>query len=801
MEELRDYTEEKDSNFDLKAEIYKYLAYWKWLLLGFLLGGAIAYAFNRYTIPNYRTESSLMILTDSESKSLAGSLPSGGASILSIGDNNLDNQIVTLKSKRLIRKVVDDLDHNISYYIEGNIITTEAYRNSPIALKFESPDSIINTSNISFTVTPLSANSYRLVNEDLDYNQVHKFGENIEFNSLFFSIEPINLNNVDKLNISKRVLVVIRPLEDVTAEYISKLVIGPKGKANEILSLSIIQEVGEKSEDFLDNLMYHFNIDGVKDKSQVARSTTNFIQERLERITSELDSVEGGIAQFKRENKLMDVKSGAEKYLSKSSSAEGKIFDIETQLILINSIKEELGTRDDFSILPTNLGIQEVGITGIISQYNSLVMERSALLKNATVKNPLVEEITEQLNSLKYTLRENLNIAVRNLKIQRKELSQVEIGARNKFSTFPGMEKGIRNIERQQQIKEELYLFLLQRREEAAIAFAVTSPVAKIIDPAYTIPTPVDPKPELILAGGLLLGLIIPIIVLFIVFMLDTKVHHKGDLAPLIKNIPFLGEIPKITENTSEVIQLNDRSSLAEAFRILRTNLAYLIKSKNDNKGEIIYVTSTIKGEGKTFISYNLARTLASTKRKVILLGADIRNPKLHRYTDDVVNSKGLSDYLHDYKVRVSDIINISHNDDLKVDLILSGPIPPNPAELFMSDRMKDLYKELSQIYDFVIVDTAPTMIVTDTLLISPLADTTLYVTRAGFTDKKLLDFPKDLKQQGKLKGLAVILNDVDYSKFSYGAKYGYSYGYGYGYGVDEDSRWKKLMKKFKGKP
>ncbi len=192
----------------------------------------------------------------------------------------------------------------------------------------------------------------------------------------------------------------------------------------------------------------------------------------------------------------------------------------------------------------------------------------------------------------------------------------------------------MRGIERQQQIKEQLYLFLLQRREEAAIAFAVTSPVAKVIDPAYTFPTPVDPKPWLILVAGFTIGLILPLIILFITFMLDTKVHHKGDLEPLIKNIPFLGEIPKVTELKNEIIQLNDRSPLAESFRILRTNLAYLLKAKNDNRGEIIYVTSTIKGEGKTFISYNLARTLASTKKKVVIIGADIRNPKLHRYID-----------------------------------------------------------------------------------------------------------------------------------------------------------------------
>src|SRR5690606_17505587 len=322
-----------------------------------------------------------------------------------------------------------------------------------------------------------------------------------------------------------------------------------------------------------------------------------------------------------------------------------------------------------------------------------------------------------------------------------------------------------------------LYLFLLQRREEAAIAYAVTSPVAKVIDPAYTIPDPVDPKPWLILVGGFLLGLILPILVLVVKFMLDSKVHHKGDLSPLIKNIPFLGEVPKIGKDANEVIQLNDRSPLAESFRILRTNLAYLLKAKKENRGEIIFVTSTVKGEGKTFISYNLGRTLATTNKKVIIIGADIRNPKLHRYLDLPMDSKGLSDYLHNYDLVTENIITESNDPEVKVDLILSGTIPPNPAELFMSERMELLLKDLSANYDFVIVDTAPTMIVTDTLLISPLADTTLYVTRAGYTDKKLLEFPKELKQQGKLKGLAIILNDVDYSKFSYGSKYSYNYG------------------------
>src|SRR5690606_5397381 len=290
------------------------------------------------------------------------------------------------------------------------------------------------------------------------------------------------------------------------------------------------------------------------------------------------------------------------------------------------------------------------------------------------------------------------------------ELNQLEQHAMGQFSTFPGLEKGIRSIERQQQIKEQLYLFLLQRREESAISFAATSPVAKVIDPAFTSNVPVDPKPWLILVGGFAIGLLLPLLVIFVINFLDTKVHHTGDMNPLIKNIPFLREIPRVTAEDSAIIQINDRSPLAESFRILRTNSAYLVQSRNKEKGEVIFVTSTVKGEGKTFVSFNMARTLASTNKKVLLIGADIRNPKLHKYSGEPLETKGLSDYLYNYDITSEEIVNLSDEGDIPIDIIYSGAIPPNPAELFMNDRMKLLLEDSVKKYDFVIVDTAPTM-------------------------------------------------------------------------------------------
>lgn len=794
MEELTDYTDNQEaSNFDLKAEIYKYLAHWKWLVLGLLLGGTLAYLYNRYTIPKYRSEASLMIVKDKD-RNVMSALPSGGGSLLSFNETGLSNQIETLKSKSLVQSVIDELDQNVSYYLQGNVITVEAYKNSPVVINFITPDSIVNQASGTFLVTPESSTTYKLQIDNTDYSEIYKIADTVATGGLKFTITT----NGDKNTFSNKqnpVIIRVRPVWKVANDYIRKLQIGQKGRAQDILSMSVVQESVQKSEDFLNALMKKFNENGVENKREVAENTSAFIQERLEIITEELDSVEGGMANFKRQHEIMSVSSGAAEFKSKSTKAEQEIFNLQTQLELIKSIRQLLNSQQDYELLPSDIGIKESGISSLIRNYNQLVLERKTDLKSSTPENPMIQDITGKLEALKGNLNDNINSTVSSINVQLKELQNREQKARGQFSTFPGLEKGIRGIERQQQIKEQLYLFLLQRREEAAISFAATSSVARVIDPAYTINEPVDPKPWLILIIGFSVGLILPILVIFVKNFLDTKVHHKGDLQPLTKTIPFLGEIPRIHSDQADVIQLNDRSALAESFRILRTNLAYLIQNKKKERGEVIFVTSTIKGEGKTFISYNLGRTLASTNKKVLLLGADIRNPKLHRYANDHAKEKGLSDYLYDYEVTEQDIISPSVDKSIQVDLILSGAIPPNPAELFMNDRMEELINHAAETYDYVIVDTAPTMIVTDTLLISPLADTTLYITRADFTEKKLLEFPKELKQQGKLKGLAVVLNDVDYSKFSYGAKYGYAYGYGYGYGVDEESKWKRFFR------
>jgi len=782
MEDLNDFNEEKEeSTFDLKAEIYKYLIYWKWILFGVLVGGLLAYLYNRYTIPKYNTVATMMIVDDQE-KNAMNATPSGGGALFSLGDDGIQNDIEKLKSKQLVESVVDELGHNVNYFIEGSVIAVEAYKSSPLRIEFISPDSLIHSISASLVVTPTSDTSFKLEEESSGYSGTHSIGEVINLDDIQFTILPKSGEAEGTFRRTSPV------------NYISQLQILQKGQAKDILALSLVQNTPNKSEDFLNKLMERFNEEGVEDKQEVAENTTTFIQDRLEMITTELDSVEVNIADFKRNNRIMDVTSGASQFQSKFSQAEQKVFDLETQLQLLSSVEQLLRDQGKYELLP-DVGISQGGITGFINSYNALVMERNMYLEGGTERNPIVKTLSQQLDNLKVNLFESIESTRNSLNLELRELNKRGNTAQGQFSSFPGLEKGMRGIERQQQIKEQLYLFLLQRREEAAISFAATASVARVIDEAFTINNPVDPDPLLILLGGLVIGMLTPILIIFLKNLLDTKVHHKGDLQALIKHIPFIGEVPRINTGESDVIHLNDRSPLAESFRILRTNLAYLIQNKNKDSGDIIFVTSTVKGEGKTFVSYNLSRTLATSRKKVLLIGADIRNPKLHRYTNTTegAKEKGLSDYLYDYEVTSDMVISKMKEDGIDVDVILSGPIPPNPAELLMNDRMEGLLKYAQTQYDYVIVDTAPAMIVTDTLLISQLADYTLYVTRADFTEKNLLDFPKDLKKQGKLKGLAVILNDVDYSKFSYGAQYGYSYGYGYGYGADKESRWARI--------
>jgi capsular exopolysaccharide synthesis family protein len=375
----------------------------------------------------------------------------------------------------------------------------------------------------------------------------------------------------------------------------------------------------------------------------------------------------------------------------------------------------------------------------------------------------------------------------------------------------PEKEKIFKSIERQQNIKESLYLLLLQKREEAAINMAITQPTVKVLEYASEIGIRVAPNNNSIYLIALILGLGIPLILLFSKFYFDNKIHNKIDLKNIVNDIPIIGEIPFIKDNKS--IETNDRSILAEAYRNVRTNINYLLPVRNKKEAYVIFSTSSIKGEGKTFNAINLALILTQMKKKVLIIGGDLRNPQLHKYIGLNKERKGLTNYLFNQDVEYKSILNKNILDNQYLDVIISGSIPPNPAELIANGRFEELLNIVKPEYDYIIVDSAPTLLVTDTLLITDLSDLVIYVTRSDMTDKHVVEYSRDLHLQGKIKKIAYIVNSVgliyvygyNYKyNYSYGYGYNYNYGYGYGYGSENDneelekSTYEKMISKFR---
>ena len=487
---------------------------------------------------------------------------------------------------------------------------------------------------------------------------------------------------------------------------------------------------------------------------------------------------------------MTDIAVEGQLFLQNESEFNKRQLEVNMQLELVKTMIGALKSGEESNLLPTNLGVQKEGVGAAVNAYNTLVLERNRLLGSSTEQNPIIVNLNHQIDGVKNTILGSLENAQTSLEIARNDLNEQGALVGSKISSIPSKEKAFRSITRQQTIKESLYLYLLQKREENAISLAVTTPKAKVVDYAYSSGLPVSPKRNIILLAAVIVGLLIPFTFIYLRDLLDNKIRDRGDIERVTNAVPVIGEIPQLAKNETAVVEKNDRSILAESFRILRTNLEYQFMGHpemDQSKGKTIFVTSTLKSEGKTLVSYNLALTLANSGAKVVLVGGDIRNPKVHRYLDAVPFDKGVVEYLIHPDTTIFDYLKPGGEN---LSILFSGSIPPNPAELWMRPRAKTLFTELKEHFDYVIVDTAPSLLVTDTFLINKYADVTLYMIRAGQTEKHLLKFPLDNINAKKLKNVAFVLNDVGDINFGYGNKY--SYGY-----VEKKSFWQKIKKAF----
>ena len=797
-EYIVDKDAQQETGEDLKYLLYKYLKYWHWFVLGVFLMLILAFIYNRYATRVYSTSAQVKILKEGEGGLDLSGLQ-GATTLFDMNKVNLENEIQIFTSRRLLGNVVEDQELNTVIISEGSVKSVELWRNeSPFKVHWYSfPKSIeagaykaedLKTIGIKFT----SLTNIELTEEESSSSIKAVVNDTVNFLNYKFSISLNPEYSSDLQAVTDGLYSFIYLPKNRAIDGLSKAVeITPAADRSEILDLTIQGAVKSKNEDVLNTLIQKFNQDGIYDKQLVSKRTEEFVEERLKFLEKELDTVEQGLVNFKRENNLVMFEANAQQLFTKEATAEKERIQLETQLAISSDFKKELQNSPDFTLLPANIGIADNQVNELTTMYNQFVLDREKFLISATPNNPMVVNIEAKLKSLKASILSSVTAYVKNTQTALSSSRMLEQSSSSGLGKLPAKERGERIIRRQQEIKERLYLFLLQKREEAALVHATTGPVIKVVDYAYTSPIPVSPKTKIIYLAALIVGVLIPFGVLYVRFLLDTKLSSKEQVKRVVPNIPIVAEIPQLENGSSKnLLKANDRSVVAEAFRILRTNLSY-VKKKASDKAQVIFVTSSTKGEGKTFVSINLSCALASSNNKVLLIGADLRNPQLHTYVKKSKNVSGLSKYLYDEKVSYQDLIIKGVGDFKSLDMILSGSIPPNPAELIMNGRFEQLLSDLKAEYDYIIVDTAPTILVTDTLLISQHADVTTYVSRANHTELKLLDHIDDLNKTNKLKNIALVINGLD-SK----STYGYNYGYGYGYSAEAPAPWWKFWKK-----
>lgn len=784
--------EDPIEDFNIRETLEHYLDYWRWFALSVVLCVFGAFLYLRYTTPQFSASTTILVKDEKKGGMLS---ELSAFSDLGIGGgikSNLDNEVEILKSRTLVERTVKKLELNVSMTSKGNVVDAPLYKNAPIQLAFLSKKANFYTGKMKLEYAKRSSTTFELTTVLTDKDTVRgvlspkkefRYGEIIPTLIGDLIITKAKASTTESSLDEKPIYITVSPLESVTASFQGRLKVEPISKTSSVVEVSIVDPVIQKAEVFLDNLIQNYNEDAAADKSFISENTSKFVANRLLLITQELDGVEKEVQSFKTSNKLTDIDTEAKLFIEGSNEYNKKRVEIEIQLNMVGSMLEFIHKSTPSDLLPTNMISSDEGANGLMNSYNQLVLERNRILKSATVDNPTVVKLDQQLASLKTNVAESLRRLQSNLNIQKRDLKRQEGLLDSKISDIPVQERQFRVIARQQKVKEELYLYLLQKREETAISLAATEPNARVIDAAKAAKTPVSPKKNIVFLAALLLGLLIPFAILYVMDLLDTKVKSRFEITKA-SSIPFLGEIPK-SDTPNEMVDATSRSGTAEALRIVRMNLDFMLNQVPEGQAKTILLTSTISGEGKTFLSVNLAGIFALSEKKVLLIGMDIRNPKFNEYLD-LPSPTGLTGYLSSNSAPIEEYI-FKHKDFEQLYVLPPGSIPPNPTELLMNAKIDTLFAQFKKEYDFIIVDTAPVSLVSDTLIIAKHADTFVYVVRANLLDKRMLHIPELLHREKKLPNMALVLNDAEIKK-------GYGYGYGYGDTVKKTPWYQKIF-------
>ena len=770
---------------------------WYWFVLSIIICIGLSAIYLRYVTPIYQTQAKLLI-KDADNRRRSNTQDNFNLGIIS-NSAGIDNEIEILSSSSLAQDVVRDLKLYINYSTKGRIKQTILYKDQPLNVDIDrlhlehlnQPISLtIKRENSIFSVEGTYSVSIN------DQDSEGPFSLQRKFSSLPTSIITragtitITSNNGRVLRKDEELYVTIESPKIAAKKYSSALNITQSSKGNSIAVLSLTDEIPQRAIDFLKQLSIVYNRQANEDKNMIALRTENFINNRLSKINAELGATESQLQNYKQENGMVELEMNAESSLQNQTQTEQKLADLNTQIELFNSIASEVkgSYRDLTQVIPSNVGLSDATSSSLIDKYNEIVMERNRLLRSASPNSPIVQPLTEQIHNLNLDIRKAIETARNNLKIQRDAIAEQFNKYNSQVAQAPQQERKLNQISRQQEVRSGLYLMLLQKREENNMSLASIVDKGKLIDePQFA--GKVSPNNNYILLIALLIGILIPSGILFLIQFFRYKIEGHDDVVRLTK-IPIIADVPIASSYAKRkadiVVHENQNNQMEEVFRSMRTNLQFMLE---DNQKVVLFTSST-SGEGKTFTAANLSVSFALLGKKVIFIGLDIRRPRLAELFRINNHNLGITNLLIKNSPTFEDIkeqiVPSGINDNL--DLLMAGPIPPNPTELLARHSLNEIVNILKNKYDYIIIDTAPIGLVTDTFEIAKIADASVYMCRADYTPKSSFEMINEFNSTNKLPKISIVLNGIDMSK----KKYGYYYGYGkygkysrYGYGKD----------------
>ena len=789
--------EQSEEQFNIQEILFRCLVHRPWFVFSVIVCIACAWGYLRLTTPVYNISATVLIKDDKKGggTSVSSELERMGLDGFVSSSGNVDNEIEVLRSKSLSEEVVNNLGLFVTYMDEDEFPKKELYQTSPVLVSLtpQEADKLPGRMEVAMTLQPTGVMDVQMKVGDKEYRKEFEklpavFPTDEGTVAFFVNNDTLSAVRPESVTKERHITAFINRPFSVAKGYASSLSIAPTSKTTSVVVISLKNTNPRRGRDFINKLLEMYNINANNDKNEVAQKTAEFIDARIGIISKELGSTEQDLENFKRTAGITDLSSEAQIALTGNAEYEKKRVENQTQINLIVDLQKYL-QGSEYEVLPANVGLQDGGLVGAISRYNEMLIERNRLLRTSTESNPAIVNLNTSIRAMRSNVQATLDATLKGLQITKADLDREASRYSRRISDAPTQERQFVSIARQQEIKAGLYLMLLQKREENAITLAATANNAQIIDAAIADDNPVSPKRMMVYLVALFFGMGIPVGIIYLIGLTKFKIEGRADIEKLT-SLPVVGDIPLADEKSGSIAVFENKNNLmSETFRNVRTNLQFML----ENGKNVILVTSTISGEGKSFVSSNLAISLSLLGKKVVIVGLDIRKPGLNKVFNIPQKDHGITQFLTNPSMNLMDLVQPS---DINRNLFIlpGGAVPPNPTELLARDGLEKAIETLKTNFDYVILDTAPVGMVTDTLLIGRTADLSVYVCRADYTRKAEFTLVNELSENKKLPNLCVAINGLELQKKKYGYYYGYGkygkyygygkrYGYGYGYG------------------